>query len=145
MSRPLSTGMSGATDASMPPPECHDTVGVICLDAAGRLACGTSTSGWAFKHPGRVGDSPVVGAGLYCDGKVGAAVATGDGEEILRVCLSHLVVELMRNHMSPQVRWIRLGFSRLGFGSRMLLPDKRAVYCMTSRASLAVVHAIHAI
>ena len=91
-----------AVAASMPV-DCHDTVGVICLDADGRLACGTSTSGWAYKHPGRVGDSPVVGAGLYCDGRVGAAVATGDGEEILRVCLSHLVVELMR-HMSPQVR-----------------------------------------
>jgi N4-(beta-N-acetylglucosaminyl)-L-asparaginase len=95
--------ISADVDDTMPV-DCHDTVGVICLDAEGRLACGTSTSGWAYKHPGRVGDSPVVGAGLYCDGRVGAAVATGDGEEILRVCLSHLVVELMRNHMSPQVR-----------------------------------------
>jgi N4-(beta-N-acetylglucosaminyl)-L-asparaginase len=62
--------------------ESHDTVGVICLDAQGRLACGTSTSGWKFKHPGRVGDSPLVGSGLYCDGRYGAAVATGDGEEV---------------------------------------------------------------
>jgi len=82
--------------------DSHDTVGVICLDLQGRLAAGTSTSGyslllhqqlirtyfisrlnrWPFKHPGRVGDSPVVGSGLYCDGTVGAAVATGDGEEV---------------------------------------------------------------
>lgn len=60
-----------------------------------------STSGWKFKHPGRVGDAPVIGAGLYCDGKVGAAVATGDGEEILRTCLSFLVVEYMRTGDPP--------------------------------------------
>lgn len=64
----------------------HDTIGLICLDADGVLACGTSTSGYAYKHPGRVGDAPIIGCGLYCD-KVGAAVATGDGEEIMRSCL----------------------------------------------------------
>ena len=62
---------------------------------------GRSTSGWKFKHSGRVGDSPVVGSGLYCDAKVGAAVATGDGEDILRTCLSFLVVENMRAGDSP--------------------------------------------
>eukprot|EP01031_Cornospumella_fuschlensis_P038629 gene38629-46960_t len=76
--------------------EAHDTVGIVCIDADGRLAAGTSTSGWKFKHPGRVGDSPLIGSGLYCDGKVGAAVVTGDGEEIMRTCTSFLVVELMR-------------------------------------------------
>ena len=80
----------------------HDTVGLICLDKEGRLACGTSTSGWKFKHPGRVGDSPLPGGGLYCDGAVGAAVCTGDGEEIQRSCLAFLVVELMRGGLSPQ-------------------------------------------
>lgn len=82
-------------------PESHDTIGLICMDSEGRLAAGTSTSGWKFKLPGRVGDSPVVGSGLYCDGAVGAAVATGDGEEILRTCLSFLVVELMRQGYTP--------------------------------------------
>jgi len=53
---------------------------VICLDHDGHLAAGTSTSGWKFKIPGRVGDSPLIGSGLYCDGLYGAAVATGDGE-----------------------------------------------------------------
>jgi N4-(beta-N-acetylglucosaminyl)-L-asparaginase len=79
----------------------HDTVGVICLDRDGRLACGTSTSGWRYKHPGRVGDAPLIGSGLYCDGNVGAAVCSGDGEEIMRGCLAFLVVENMRNGLSP--------------------------------------------
>eukprot|EP00752_Nemacystus_decipiens_P001486 g1460.t1 len=81
--------------------ESHDTVGVICLDDKGSLCAGTSTSGWKFKHPGRVGDAPVVGSGLYCDSRVGGAVATGDGEEILRTCLSFYVVERMREGDSP--------------------------------------------
>ena len=64
-------------------PMAHDTIGLICLDGEGRLACGVSTSGWKFKQAGRVGDAPLIGCGLYCDGKYGAAVATGDGEEAL--------------------------------------------------------------
>ena len=63
---------------------------------------GTSTSGWKFKHPGRAGDSAVIGSGFYCDNTAGAAVASGDGEDILRSCLSFLVVEYMRNGFSPQ-------------------------------------------
>jgi isoaspartyl peptidase/L-asparaginase-like protein (Ntn-hydrolase superfamily) len=62
--------------------DSHDTVCLICLDQLGRLAVGTSTSGWKFKHPGRVGDSPLIGSGLYCHGQYGAAAATGDGEEV---------------------------------------------------------------
>jgi len=85
----------------------HDTIGFICMDATGALCCGTSTSGWKFKHPGRVGDAPVVGSGLYCDGTVGAAVATGDGEEIMRTCLAHTIVEAMRNGASPQEACVR--------------------------------------
>lgn len=82
--------------------DSHDTIGLICLDKNGHLCAGTSTSGWKFKHPGRVGDAPLVGGGLYCDGAVGAAVATGDGEEIMRSCLSFLIVEHMRFGKSPQ-------------------------------------------
>ncbi|CAM9175978.1 unnamed protein product [Ectocarpus sp. 6 AP-2014] len=92
--------------------ESHDTVGVICLDHDGNLCAGTSTSGWKFKHPGRVGDAPVVGSGLYCDSSVGAAVATGDGEEILRTCLSFAVVEFMRGGDSPQLA-CKKGIARL--------------------------------
>lgn len=71
-----------------------------------------STSGWPFKHPGRVGDAPVVGSGLYCDSRVGAAVATGDGEEILRTCLSFMVVERMRAGDAPGLA-CKKGIARL--------------------------------
>lgn len=71
-----------------------------------------STSGWKFKHPGRVGDAPVVGSGLYCDSQVGGAVATGDGEEILRTCLSFYVVERMREGDSPGLA-CKKGIARL--------------------------------
>ena len=71
-----------------------------------------STSGWKFKHPGRVGDAPVVGSGLYCDSQAGGAVATGDGEEILRTCLSFYVVERMREGDSPGLA-CKKGIARL--------------------------------
>ncbi|CAM9645131.1 unnamed protein product, partial [Heterosigma akashiwo] len=92
--------------------DCHDTVGLICLDREGRLAAGCSTSGWKFKLPGRVGDSPLIGSGLYADNAAGAAVATGTGEEIMRCCLSFLVVEFMRMGMHP-MEACRRGIKRL--------------------------------
>ena len=80
----------------------HDTIGLLALDAAGRVAGACSTSGSAFKLPGRVGDSPIIGAGLFVDGGVGAASATGLGEEALRIAASALVVEQMRRGDDPQ-------------------------------------------
>ncbi|MEZ5172636.1 MAG: N(4)-(beta-N-acetylglucosaminyl)-L-asparaginase [Bacteroidia bacterium] len=82
--------------------ENHDTIGMIALDAQGRLSGACTTSGMAFKMHGRVGDSPIIGAGLYVDGEVGAATATGHGEEVIRIAGCHLVVELMRQGFSPQ-------------------------------------------
>ncbi len=79
----------------------HDTIGLAALDAAGNLAVGCSTSGLAFKEPGRVGDSPLIGSGLYVDNDVGAAAATGVGEEIMKFCASFLVVERMRAGDTP--------------------------------------------
>ena len=79
----------------------HDTIGMIALDAKGNLAAAVTTSGLAFKVPGRVGDSPLVGAGIYADRAAGAAVATGVGEEAIRVLGSFLVVEEMRRGASP--------------------------------------------
>lgn len=81
--------------------ENHDTIGILALDGAGKLAGGCTTSGLAFKMNGRVGDSPIIGAGLYVDSEVGAATATGLGEEIVKIVGSHLVVELMRQGKSP--------------------------------------------
>jgi isoaspartyl peptidase/L-asparaginase-like protein (Ntn-hydrolase superfamily) len=72
------------------------------MDGRGRLAAGCSTSGTPFKEPGRVGDSPLVGAGAYCDGRVGGAAATGDGDVLLRFCPSFATVEAMRSGRSPQ-------------------------------------------
>ncbi len=82
--------------------ENHDTIGILALDNHGRLAGGCTTSGVAFKMHGRVGDSPIIGAGLFVDGKIGAATATGLGEAVLRTVGSFLVVELMRNGQTPQ-------------------------------------------
>jgi len=82
--------------------ENHDTVGLLALDQHGNLSGGCSTSGLAFKMHGRVGDSPIIGAGLYVDNEVGAAVATGLGELVMRSLSAFLVVELMRNGSTPQ-------------------------------------------
>jgi N4-(beta-N-acetylglucosaminyl)-L-asparaginase len=82
--------------------ENHDTIGMIALDANGNLSGACTTSGMAFKMHGRVGDSPIIGAGLYVDNEIGAATATGHGEEVIRIAGCHLVVELMRQGNSPQ-------------------------------------------
>lgn len=79
-----------------------DTIGAVALDKSGDLAAICTTSGLSGKLPGRVGDSPLIGAGLYADNEVGAAAATGVGEDILKVCGSFLVVEFMRRGKSPQ-------------------------------------------
>jgi N4-(beta-N-acetylglucosaminyl)-L-asparaginase len=81
--------------------ENHDTIGIIALDAKGNLSGACTTSGMAYKMHGRVGDSPIIGAGLYVDNEIGAATATGVGEEVMRVVGCHLVVELMRQGNSP--------------------------------------------
>ena len=82
--------------------ENHDTIGILAMDAAGNLSGGCTTSGMAYKMRGRIGDSPIIGAGLFVDNEVGAATATGIGEEVIRIVGSHLVVELMRQGMTPE-------------------------------------------
>lgn len=81
--------------------ENHDTIGIVALDRNGNLSGACTTSGMAYKMHGRVGDSPIIGAGLYVDNEVGAATATGVGEEVIRIVGCHLVVELMRQRRSP--------------------------------------------
>src|ERR1700754_883069 len=80
----------------------HDTIGMLAIDAKGNISGACTTSGMAFKLHGRVGDSPIIGAGLYVDNEVGGATSTGVGEEVIRNVGSFLVVELMRQGMSPQ-------------------------------------------
>lgn len=82
--------------------ENHDTIGLLALDANGDLSGACTTSGASFKMHGRVGDSPIIGAGLFVDNEVGAATATGLGEAVIRMVGSHLVVELMRQGNSPE-------------------------------------------
>jgi len=83
-------------------PDNHDTIGLLAMDGKGDIAGGCSTSGMAFKMRGRIGDSPIIGAGLFVDNEVGAATSTGVGEEVIRCVGSHLVVELMRQGYPPE-------------------------------------------
>lgn len=82
--------------------ENHDTIGLIAMDLGGNLSGSCTTSGLGFKMHGRVGDSPIIGAGLYVDNEVGAATATGLGELVLKTLGSFLIVELMRQGRTPQ-------------------------------------------
>ena len=96
--KPSPAGSSESPDA----PENHDTIALLVRTAKGEMAGGCSTSGWGYKLAGRVGDSPIIGGGLYVDGDVGAAGATGLGEIMMRYCGSFLVVEAMRRGATPE-------------------------------------------
>ncbi len=85
----------------MTPHETHDTISVLVQDKKGDLAGACTTSGWAYKLHGRVGDSPIIGAGLFVDNEIGCAAATGLGEEVIKTTGSFLVVELMRQGYEP--------------------------------------------
>ncbi len=80
----------------------HDTMGTIALDFAGNLSGACTTSGMGFKMHGRLGDSPIIGAGLFVDNEIGAATSSGQGEEVIRIAGTHLVVEMMRMGKSPE-------------------------------------------
>lgn len=80
----------------------HDTIGILALDTKGDLGGACTTSGMAYKMHGRVGDSPIIGAGLFVDNEVGGATSTGVGEEVIRIAGSHTVVELMRQGLTPE-------------------------------------------
>jgi len=80
----------------------HDTMGTVAMDANGKLAGMVTTSGMAFKIRGRVGDSPIIGAGLFVDNEVGAATSSGVGEEVIRICGTHTVIEQMRFGKTPE-------------------------------------------
>lgn len=79
----------------------HDTIGMLAMDAKGKLSGACTTSGLAYKLHGRVGDSPIIGAGLFVDNEVGAATATGLGETVIKICGAHTIVEAMRYGKSP--------------------------------------------
>ena len=82
--------------------ENHDTIGMLAIDQKGDISGACTTSGMAYKMHGRVGDSPIIGAGMFCDNEVGGAVATGTGELVMKTLGTFLIVELIRNGASPQ-------------------------------------------
>ncbi len=81
----------------------HDTMGLVAMDIYGNVSGAVTTSGMAYKLHGRVGDSPIIGAGLFVDNNAGAATSSGTGEEVIRICGTHLVVEFMRQGYSPEM------------------------------------------
>ncbi|MFM7050712.1 MAG: isoaspartyl peptidase/L-asparaginase [Planctomycetota bacterium] len=109
----------------------HDTIGCLAIDAKGVLAGGCSTSGTPFKVPGRVGDSPIIGHGLYVDPAAGAATATGMGELIMGICGAFLVVESMRRGASP-LDAVRDAVLRIA-GSYPLEPHHQAAFVAMGR------------
>ena len=107
-----------------------DTVGALCLDRNGNLAAGCSTGGVSLKLPGRIGDSAILGAGLYADNRTGAATATGIGEQAMRLVVSKAASDLMQreNALSTAAKIIRLSTKRLGAGMGMLTLDRNGRY-----------------
>ncbi|EGT3574862.1 N(4)-(beta-N-acetylglucosaminyl)-L-asparaginase [Citrobacter amalonaticus] len=89
-------------DKGLSPYDGHDTVGIIGLDTQGSMSVATSTSGLFMKKRGRLGDSPIIGSGFYCDSKIGAATATGVGEDLMKGCTSYEIVRRMAQGMTPQ-------------------------------------------
>ena len=114
-------------------PSGHDTIGFLALDSHGRLVSATSTSGMGMKLPGRSGDSPIIGSGFYAESGVGAASATGWGEDIMRTCMSFRMVEMMRAGVSPQkaaeTAVISACETMMKHGTR---PKEMAVICMNA-------------
>jgi len=125
--------MQEMRDASLtkPPAETYGTVNVLAVDADGHIAGITSTSGLSYKISGRIGDSPIIGAGLYVDNEVGAAGATGRGEDVIKACSSYSIVMRMRDGRSPQeacedaLRMISQRYKAAGFDD--YLPGEKFV------------------
>lgn len=120
----------------------HDTIGIITLDAQGKVAGACTTSGMPFKMRGRVGDSPIIGAGLYADHEVGVATATGHGEEIIRVSGSFAVVEFMRMGYSPE-KACRKVVERIYQKQKHRIKDIQACFIAISKEGEYGAFAIH--
>jgi isoaspartyl peptidase/L-asparaginase-like protein (Ntn-hydrolase superfamily) len=114
----------GSADNRALTPDDHDTIGLCALDRAGGLAAGCTTSGMAWKTPGRVGDSPIIGAGLYVDNEIGAAAATGHGDEMMKALLCYRVVMLMEEGRTAEEACI----SALRYMMRKRPPEKFGNY-----------------
>ncbi len=109
-------------------PHTYGTINMNALTASGDLGSVTTTSGMSWKVPGRVGDSPIIGAGQYCDNEVGAAGSTGRGEANIKVCGAFLAVELMRNGMSPEAALMKVIERVIAMTEKRLLSDSGRPY-----------------
>jgi N4-(beta-N-acetylglucosaminyl)-L-asparaginase len=124
---PAESGHAGGAEAA----PTYGTINCIALDAGGRLAGVTTTSGLSYKLPGRVGDSPIIGAGLYVDNEIGAAGSTGLGEANLRTCASFRVVEFMGRGLSPEeacLRTCEMVVRKTRLDPRLCRPDGKPNY-----------------
>jgi len=106
----------------------YGTINMDAVDANGDIASVTTTSGLSWKLPGRVGDSPIIGAGQYCDNDVGAAGSTGRGEANIKVCGAFLAVEFMRQGMSPEQALIKVMERVIAMTERRLLDENGHPY-----------------
>tara|TARA_B100000686_G_C16806700_1_gene991551 strand:- start:20401 stop:21375 length:975 start_codon:yes stop_codon:yes gene_type:complete len=122
--------------------ENHDTIGMICMDKEGKISGGCSTSGLAYKMKGRVGDSPIIGSGLYVDNGIGAAVATGMGEEVIKTVGSFLIVELMRQKYSPQLA-CEIAIKRIIEKQKNNKPDFQVAYLALNKSGEIGAYSIH--
>jgi len=120
----------------------HDTIGMLALDASGNLSGSCTTSGAGFKMRGRVGDSPIIGAGLYVDNEVGACVATGQGEDVIRVAGASAVVEAMRSGQSP-VQACRLLIERIVRIKKAAAKDIQVAFLAIDKKGNVGAFAIH--
>jgi N4-(beta-N-acetylglucosaminyl)-L-asparaginase len=121
--------------------ENHDTIGMIAIDIHGNLSGACTTSGLAYKMPGRVGDSPIVGAGLFVDNEIGAATATGLGEEVIRTVGSFLVVELMRQGHTPE-QACRLAVERIARKHKSRRPEVQVGFVALNKQGLHGAHSL---
>ena len=121
--------------------ENHDTIGMLCVDKEGALSGACTTSGLAYKMKGRVGDSPIIGSGLFVDNSVGAAVATGLGEEVIKTVGSFLIVELMRQGKSPQEA-CEEAIQRI-LEKQKTKPDFQVAYLATNKNGVLGAYSIH--
>jgi isoaspartyl peptidase/L-asparaginase-like protein (Ntn-hydrolase superfamily) len=123
--------------------ENHDTIGILAMDKKGDLSGACTTSGLSYKMRGRVGDSPIIGAGLYVDNEIGAATASGLGETILRSCSSFLMVELMRQGYSP-LNACKEAIQRLvKINSFMNIGDYQACFIAVSKEGEIGAYSVH--
>ncbi len=109
-------------------PHTYGTINMNAVDASGDISSVTTTSGLSWKLPGRVGDSPIIGAGQYCDNEIGAAGSTGRGEANIKVCGAFLAVEFMRQGMSPEQALIKVMERVIAMTEKRLLDDKGRPY-----------------